>query len=677
MKRNLTILAAALVAATSAVPAIAQEEPVELYGFITYSESGHYNGIHTIKAMEGAQPQLFKPDGDMLSNGGAVYADDKCYVLSYMDFFGTMMWWYQIYDFSTDLITMVSDGTWGVKDAGSAMTYDPTTGNIYSICIDAVDNSKFTLSTMDVADGTKTPVAGIEERMCAMATTASGTLYGIGMDGNLYTIDKFTAKYTLVGPTGVIPESNQSAVIDWKTGIMYWSAYTAEGGALYTVDTNTGHATLLSTYADKQQLVGLFIRQTAMLDGAPASVDAISIAFEKETANGKATFTLPSVDINGEPLSNELNYSIRLDEETLAEGTAQPGADVEESIVSPRMGNCRFTIYVSNASGEGKPESVNIWVGPDTPLMVENLTLTEDQGELSLTWELPERGVNGGYVDPDLTRYCIVRGPYEDLTVEEFAGTEFREAYDPEGVNPHMYTVTPFYDGKTGEIALSNTVITGQYCQIPYNEDLTDPFRSIVFTTIDANDDECTWFYDWEKESMKCEWPIEPTSDDWLISPPLMLEADKEYTVSIGIRSEGKWNYDGEFYEDVYAGTLSMFLGNEAAPESMADAIIAPYDVMNKEWHSLSGIFTVPSTGVYYLGLHHSGTRSIYNTYLKSLDVTVNNGVEGSVEDIEAAENDDCPAEYYNLQGIRLSAPVKGSIMIVRKGNRSSLVRIK
>jgi hypothetical protein len=672
MKKNLNMLTAAFVAAVAAVPAVASEEPVTLYGFMTYSQSGHSNGIHSLKAEDGAQPELFMADGDMLSNGGAVYADGKCYVLSYMDFFGSMMWWYQVYDLDTEEMTMVSDAAWGVKDAGSAMTYDPSTGNVYSICIDAADNDKFTLSTMDLLDGTKTPVAGIDERMCAMAATASGVLYGIGMDGNLYTIDKFTAGRTLVGPTGVKPESNQSAVVDWKTGVMYWSAYTADGGALYTVDTGTGQATLLSTYDDKQQLVGLFIRQTAVADGAPSSVDGFSVEFDKATTAGTAAFTMPTLDINGETLANELSYGVRLDEETLAEGIAQPGDRVEEGIVSPRTGNCRFTVYVSNATGEGKPESINVWVGPDTPLKVEDLSLAEDGGDLSLSWKLPARGVNGGYVDPELTRYRIVRGPYEDMTVEDFEGTEFREAYDSGGVNPHMYTVTPVYDGRTGETALSNTVITGRYCEPPFSEDLTDPFRSLVFTAVDSNQDECTWLYDWDEKAMKCEWPISPSSDDWLISAPILFQADKTYVVSLGIRSEGKWNYDDEVYEDVYAGTLSMFLGDKAETDAMTEEIIKPYDVEKTEWHSLSSDrFSVPATGVYHIGLHHSGTRSIYYTYLRSLDISVHSGVE-SVE----AEYDGCEVEYYDLQGIRISAPAKGSIVIVRKGGRSSLIRV-
>lgn len=88
--------------------------------------------------------------------------------------------------------------------------------------------------------------------MCALAASADGTLYGIGADdGILYTIDKETAALTEVGPTGVTPENTQSATIDGDTGQMYWSAYTADGGALYTVDTATGKATHVFTYPDK------------------------------------------------------------------------------------------------------------------------------------------------------------------------------------------------------------------------------------------------------------------------------------------------------------------------------------------------------------------------------------------------------------------------------------------
>lgn len=634
MKQNFLKFASAIILGVTmtTMPALAQDEPVTLYGLITYSASGHSNGLHTIEAEEGAQPELFRPDGDMISNGGAVYAEEKCYVLSYLDYFGTMMWWYQIYDFDTDQATMVTDLKWDVKDAGSATTYDPVTGNAYSICIDAKDYNKFTLSTINFADGTKNPVAPIDQQMCAMAANAKGILYGIGMDGNLYTIDKFTAKYKLVGPTGVQPKSNQSAVIDWKTDRMYWSAYTEEGGALYTVDIKTGQATLLSTYNDSQQIVGLFIRQTASASGAPASVQDISTTFEKATTKGTISFTAPTLDTDGEDLSGELFYTVKLDEEILARGTTQPGANVKENIVSPRIGDCRFTVYISNAAGEGRPASINSWVGPDTPLPVENLTLAVEGSELVLTWQLPERGVNGGYVDPAQTRYTIVRGPYQDMTLDAFQGTEFRESYDPQGVNPHMYLVTPKYEGKTGETSMSNTVLSGEYCEPPYREDLTDPFRSLVFTTIDANNDECTWFYDWDAETMKCEWPIEPTSDDWLISAPVLLQADKEYTAALDIRSEGKWNYNEQIYEDVYAGTLTLFLGNGNTPDAMGTEVIKPTDVVSKEWHTLSSEpFKVPATGTYYLGLHHSGERSIYNTYLKSFEVTDFSGISAVV----------------------------------------------
>ncbi len=616
--------AALLLTAALGVTAQTQSEPVTLYGLKTYCESGCVNGIYSLPAQEDAQPEIYWPNGDMFGTGGAVYAEGKFYVLTYIDFFGTQMWYYQIADVESKTDQFIMDQyEYGFKDAGSAMTYDHTTGNAYSVCLDADDTSKFTLSIMDLATGLKTPVANMEMQMCAMSVTSDGTLYGIGMDGNLYTINKFTAEYTLVGPTGVSPQSNQSAVIDFKTDIMYWSAYTENGGALYTVDIKTGAATLLSEYEDKYQLVGLFIKQTANQEGAPGSVEDVALQFDKATTNATISFKAPALDVNGEELKESLTYRVQLDDEILASGNAEPGSEVKTDIKSPREGNCHFTVYIANSAGEGRPVSVDVFVGMDTPAKVENLLLTNNAGELTLTWNLPEKGINGGYVDPETTRYQIVRGPYEDLTIEAFEGTEYHETFTGEGVNPHMYLVTPFIDDKIGETALSNTVLTGEYQIPPFTEDLTDQFRSLVFTIIDGNEDNYSWNYDWDEKAMRCDWPMEPTSNEWFVSPPMLLEPGKEYSATISVRSEGIWNHDTETYDNKYAGRLSMYLSNEYHTDESAELVMDTFDVEEVEWtNHTSKNFTVTEKGIYYLGIHHSGERSIYYTYLRSLEVT-------------------------------------------------------
>jgi len=607
--------------ACSGLSVAAQDEPVTLYGVKTYCDSGGSSGIYSISASPGAQPELYWADGDMIGSGGAVYAEGTFYVLTYIDFFGMTAWSYQICDPVAKTYDFSMPENLTFSDVGSAMTYDPSTGNIYSVCIDATDTNKFTLSTMNPATAAKTPVAPVE-RLYAMAATASGTLYGVGADGNLYIVNKNTGELSLVGPTGVIPENNQSAVIDYKTDVMYWSAYTAEGGALYTVDISTGKAELLSKFDDNYQFVGLYIEQTTRASGAPASPTDITAEFANGSRTGRVSFVMPFNDLDDNNLSGMLKYEVTLDDEVLASGEAAPGETVEVNVTSPRTGRCNFIVHVTGECGAATPNGVTLWVGADTPCAVTDFTAAVENGIVKLSWSLPENGVNGGYVNQQEVRYVLVRGPYEEKISDSFEGTYYEEEAPVDGVNPLMYMVTPVYAGLSGNYTISNIVIAGEYMTPPFAEDLTDPYRSLVFTTEDVNADGCCWRYDLDKQMMKCDWAIEETSDDWFITAPVRLEAGKKYNVAVTARSEGRWNYDEQRDEDVYTGYLGLYLGKEATAAAMTTTLVNPVEIFKIEPVTITtDAFTVDETGLYHIGLHHSGQRSIYYTYVSRLEV--------------------------------------------------------
>lgn len=613
-----------------------------LYGVKTYDSLGGASGIYSVEATENAQPQPYWTDGDMLGTGGAVYTDEKLCILSYMDFFGNMFWWYLVCDVDAKQYEAITPENLGVRDAGSAQTYDPTTGIVYSICINADDFSSFTLSTMNIADGSKKPLAPISQQLCAMSCTAGGVLYGIGVDGNLYTVDKTTATLTLVGETGVSPAaSNQSAVIDYDTNVMYWSAYTEEGGALYTVDLATGKASLLSKYDGNHQLVGLFIKQSTIKAGAPAPAKDFSVSFDKASTSGSVSFSLPALDTEGAALEGELTYEVKLNGNVLVSGRAAPGASVETDLVSPQEGYCTFVVTVSNSIGSSRPENATVWVGMDTPRKVEDCVLANDNGSLTLSWTLPETGVNGGYVDSEQTRYIIDRGPYDVNVTENHSGETYTEDFVQPGVNPVIFRVTPYIGDKIGEAVISNTVIVGDYLTPPFVEDLTDQFRSLVFTAIDSYKptDEAGWVYDFTANVMKCEWPWSSDDHDaWFISAPVMFEAGKYYNVTANLRSEGIFNHDTGEYDDVYAGIFGMYLGAGATADAMQTTLIEPFSLVDKDFVDYeSGSFTVPVTGTYNIGCHLSGKRSIYCAYLSRLEVELSQ--ESVIDNIETGDS--------------------------------------
>lgn len=623
MKNSLLTLA---FAASAVAPfcAYAEEAPITLYGVKLYCQEGCSSGLYSVEATPGAYPKLEWSDGDMMGNGGMVYDGEKMYVLNYLDFYGTLYWTYLICDVESHTYDWDMPQL-AVKDVGSAMTYDPSTGNSYSICIDPVDNTKFTLSTLNYADGSKTIVGPIE-RMGALAADANGTLYGIGMDGCLYIVDKFTAAITLVGDTGVRICNNQSAVIDYATGDMYWNAITADEDVsyLYKVNTKTAEVSLISEYSPKFQFAGLFIKQTAVTDGAPASVEEMTAIFEKASLRGAIEFRIPSNDVDGNPLKGELHYAVKLGNDTLASGMAMPGEEIEAKVSVDHPALYQFYVTVENSSGVSVPVSRQLWVGADRPHPVENLVAVKGaDNKVGLKWEMAPRGINGGYVDPESLRFVLIRGPYGELIDSSYDKLEYEEEFDQEGVHPLMYGVHAYVDEDyVTDMVMSNVLIMGDYWEAPFSENLADPFRSLVFKAHDGNEDDCTWVYDYDFEGMKCMWALDETSDDWLFSPAVKLSADKYYSVSALVRSEGKWNADTQEMEDVYCGNLGIYLCAAQDSESVLSELMIPTEVTGMEEHEKkTQNFEVSEDGVYHIGLHHSGPRSIYYMILSRLNV--------------------------------------------------------
>ena len=71
-------------------------------------------------------------------------------------------------------------------------------------------------------------------------------------------------------------------------------------------------------------------------------------------------------------------------------------------------------------------------------------------------------------------------------------------------------------------------------------------------------------------------------------------------------------------------------------------------------------LFTFPTSG----DLTAYPTTNAYPSYVLFPDGGV--GV-----DSVGAEDADAPAEYFNLQGMRINTPCQGELVIVRKGNKS------
>lgn len=638
-KSLLFLLAAGMMLSSSVCSYAAEnEETITLYGVRGNSTKSEANGVYSVKAVPGAQPECVWADGSTLGNAGAVYTDSgTLYVLSYYSMWGETYWGYQICDFAertyeylmTDQLNLVLR-----EDVAGTMTYDPSTDTIYGVCLGNEEGgADYVLTSMNPANAKKTVVAGLPQRLFTLAVTARGEMYGVGGDGWLYKVNKITGELTPIGDTGIIPYANQSAVIDYKTNVMYWSAYSQDKdsnkqGALYSVDLTTGKPTLITVYDDCYQLFGLFIEQVAQVGSAPAAVTDFTPNFEGASLEGNFTFTLPTLDINGNDLKGSIEYSVACDGEVAVSGSGQPGEAVVAPVSVPETGTRRFVLSIENGGELGPAVSHEMWVGMDTPKAVEDMNVSIDGDLATVSWTLPERGIHGGFVDHELTRYKIVRGPENIVVAQAFEGTTFTETVTRDGVYPLMYIVNPEVDGLVGESVLGNTVLVGDRFVPPFSLDLRDPFMTMIFNIVDVNGDSASWEYNMNYYVMCCLWPLsnDYERNDWLITPGVFMEPGFDYKLKIKLRSEGAWNYDTSEYEEVFAGSLGAYMGNDQKPSSMVKTLLESEEVTDFNWYEReTDAITVENEGLYYFGFHVTGgveRGNIYDILVESISMS-------------------------------------------------------
>jgi hypothetical protein len=125
-----------------------------------------------------------------------------------------------------------------------------------------ISDSQGGLYTVDLFNGAaqfvgQTKFDGQNEVMFDLAFSPTGQLYGLGSDGDLYTIDRHTAVTTQVGPitdqaTNRPITSDANAMAFRTNGVLYVAAQ----GSLYTVDPETAKATQVSTLPNNERSAG-------------------------------------------------------------------------------------------------------------------------------------------------------------------------------------------------------------------------------------------------------------------------------------------------------------------------------------------------------------------------------------------------------------------------------------
>lgn len=470
------------------------------------------------------------------------------------------------YNITTGKTTLI--GQYSDEDSNPSlkyldMTYDYSTNTMYAVGFEYGTTSLF---TFDLSTGKPTKVADLDDAVSTLACNLQGELYGIHQDGMLKKIDKATGKCTNVfdtGYTGML--QNQSIEFDHTTGKLYWASNVLDpwerSGITYLVSIDMSKDDFVmedvGEFGDDAVLLSLYIPFVKAGVNAPmAPTEVTVVPGEKGAPEAVVSWKNPEMTFGGEQLDNLKSITIKRDDEVVKTiSSPQPGMQMSFKDTDIPAGEYRYTVYATNDAGDGEEAYQYAYVGCDSPAAPQNVSVKPGEGCQSgiISWEKPLEGVHGGYFTDENLTYRIVRHPDEVEVAKDLTGTSYT---DIEMRRLGAYSYEVFAVNEYGETsATSDKRVLGKAVNVTESEPFVEDFTSqSVFenrwTAVDGNNDLYSWTYNTLAASYQfggsgigAEYYINPgmpndgnPADEWLITPPLNLEAGHKYAITLSTR---------------------------------------------------------------------------------------------------------------------------------------------
>ena len=552
------------------------------YGIYSFGEDSH---IHL-------DPVFMNPK--LQVNGGAVYIDGKYYMISYDTYDDGSIYnvYYRIFDLNNDAkleTELVLNGR--MSEIPTDLTYDPSTDEVYG-CFYQNDGT-FVLGILNLNTGHYEKVGSLREQLVALACNREGELYGVGIYGAFFKIDKASAATTQVGPTGLVVRYAQSATFDYETGKLYWASsmhdVSAENG-FYEIDITTGKPRMIANFPNQSSMTGLYNKSTYTLAKAPAKAD-LKLEYTDASLAGKVSFAMPATCFDGSTLSGDLEYTLWVDDVQMKSGKAKAGQQMSINHTFATEGYHWAKLSVKNATGRAPHCGARAWIGNDDAVATD-VVATVDNQVAEISWKAPVIGIHGGYVASDKVSYIVTR-QQDGVLVYEGKNTTCSDANEVESFGKYWYDVTTVIDGNESGVASSNEVALGKAMTLPYTQGFDNPRGFSLFTVIDANNDGHTWYFDRDLRCASYSFSDHGAADDWLVTPPMDMDTEQVYSLTFSL-CEG----DGNFIEK-----LKVAMGNGSQVKDLTKVL---KDTINIDWgeeyEEMTVEFIPEKKGANYIG---------------------------------------------------------------------------
>lgn len=406
-------------------------------------------------------------------------------------------------------------------------------------------------------------------------------------------------------------------------------------------------------------------------EDAPAKVTDLSIKTSQGTAPITLKFKTPTKRVNGKDLDKITKVEVYRNTSELVKSLEMTETGKQVTVVDNRgaRGMTRYTVVAYNEHGVGDRVEEEIYLGLDIPGAPQNISLTDEgNGMLKLSWEKPKAGANGGYCDPsNLTYnvYAVDNGYAVDFKsgIRETELTISESDYYSNSQTVKYYAVAAQNSAGEGGAYRSSEVLIGNPYSYPFAE-----------SWVNGNARNSGWY---RMSNGENGWYPEANyssdNDNGCISFDAAQDGDLSYLclgkVNVTAVSKPKLIFDyyalpGEdmyilpeinlAYTGKYATASAINFSALSGEAGWREAVIDLADLC-KEY---------PYISVRFLG--KGGTLHplrIDNVRIMDSDKTPTLGFSG-IGDIEI--DNIAPARYYDLNGLEVTNPQRGTIYIVR-----------
>lgn len=242
-------------------------------------------------------------------------------------------------------------------------------------------------------------------------------------------------------------------------------------------------------------VTNISVTQTSS-NSAPGRVtDLTATAGANGELKATLTFNAPEINAAGGKIDKIDKIEVLAGKEVLEPiDNPTPGQKLTAKVTAVQ-GNNNYTVIAYNENGAGLDAKITVYAGVTIPGKATNAKLIEVGGKAVLTWDAPQAGANGGYIDPAKLNYVIVRGSDYEIVANGITSTTFTDDPMVSGKQSIMaYLIYAANEAGMGDPTVSNPIVMGDnYYTLPFAETFKGSTINTVPWCLDGNGESSWW----------------------------------------------------------------------------------------------------------------------------------------------------------------------------------------